>query len=409
MSCNKINKKSYAVSMVGTALEYYDMSLYGFMAPILVSIFLPTVDPLNALIITFLLYPIGLISRPFGAILIGRIGDKFGRKKALTIGIFGMAAATGIIGLLPTYKEIGIAAPILFTACRVMQSFFVAGEYNGGAIYILEHAEAKKKGHISGLYCAYTVSGILAASAVCTAVTYLPEGYWRLPYLFGFVTGIFGFYIRMHAQESPEFIKYSGATQIDVKLLRNHMKKIFCAIGMAAFFGALYTMPALLMTSIVPLITKLSAQNVMEINTITLFIYMCMLPVSGLVADKIGFNRSMTMAAIATAVLTIPLIQLLSKGSIYDVFQAKAIFAVLSAWFIGPFHALVQSLFKINHRYRLISLTYSIGAQIGGAMPGISLWLWKETGNTMYIGLVLIIWAIIGAICSLLSRTEMIE
>jgi MHS family proline/betaine transporter-like MFS transporter len=374
------------------------------MAPILISIFLPNIDPLNALIITFLMYPIGIISRPIGAIIIGRIGDILGRKKALTIAIFGMAFSTGIIGLLPTYKEIGIAAPILFTICRIMQNFFVAGEYNGGAIYLLEHAKHANKGYISGLYCAYTVSGIIAAAAASMAVSYLPEGYWRLPYLVGFITGIFGFYIRIKALESPEFLTSKDSSKMNFQLLKDHTKKITYVIGIAGFFGALYTMPALLMTSFVPLVTDLTTKTVMGINTITLVIYMCMLPLSGMLADKIGFSRSMMIAAITTGLLTTPLIKLLSYGSIQNVFIAKAIFAVLSAWFIGPFHALAQSLFKVSHRYSLISLSYSIGSQIGGFMPGLSLWLWKYNNNITSIGFVLIIWALIGGLCCFLSK-----
>jgi MHS family proline/betaine transporter-like MFS transporter len=133
---------------------------------------------------------------------------------------------------------------------------------------------------------------------------------------------------------------------------------------------------------------------------------MGMLPVAGLIADKIGIARSMTIAAIVTASLTIPLFTLLSGGSILEVFLAKVGFAMLSAWFIGPFHALVQSMFLVRNRYSLISLNYSIGAQVGGAMPGLSLLLWKQTNNIMSIAAILIFWALVGALCCLFSKKE---
>src|SRR5690606_12627572 len=124
------------------ALEYYDMSLYGLMAPLLISIFLPGVDKLDALILTFVMTPISIIVRPIGAVVIGRIGDIYGRKRALLISIGGMAAVTGMIGALPDYQSIGYLAPISFVIFRSLQGFFLAGEYNGAAIFSLEHSDA---------------------------------------------------------------------------------------------------------------------------------------------------------------------------------------------------------------------------------------------------------------------------
>jgi MFS transporter, MHS family, proline/betaine transporter len=400
--------RSYIVSMFGTALEYYDSSLYGFMAPILISVFLPHLNPLDALIISFLAYPVSIVSRPIGAIIIGRIGDIWGRKKALTISIFGIATVTGIIGILPTYKEIGISAPIIFTLMRSLQSFFIAGEYNGGAIYLLEHNKNKNIGYISGLYCAFTVSGILSAALMSTIVSHLSEDFWRLPYILGFLTGLFGFYIRSKAKESPEFIHSTTRVKINFKLINENYKKITCIIGIAAFFGVLYTMPAFLMTSLVPIISTISNSQTMLINSSSLFIYMLLLPISGYIADKIGLSRSMLLAAIATTILALPLFQLLLSGSILTVFIVKTIFAVLSAWYIGPFHALVQSMFNVSTRYSFISFSYSIGSQVGGSMPGISLWVWKMTNNINLVALILIFWTIIGA-ASILYRSRTIK
>ena len=409
MSSNKVNQKSYFIAMMGTTLEYYDMSLYSFMAPILITQFLPNLDPLTALILAFAMYPLSIFSKPIGALVIGRIGDKLGRKKALTTAIFGIALTTGIIGCLPTYHQIGIAAPILFTLCRIMQKFFGAGEYNGGAIYLLEHMKEEKKGYISGLYCAYTVLGIILAAIVSTIVSYLPLSYWRLPYFIGFFTGIFGFYIRAKAIESPEFVHSETYSLLNYDLIRSNIKKIVSVIGMAAFFGCLYTIPAILLTSLVPLISNLSSSTVMFINVITLFIYMICLPISGYIADKIGLTKSMIAASLATIITTLVFIKLLYSNSLFTILMVKSIFAIISAWYIGPFHAAVQSMFTVNTRYRLISLSYSIGSQIGGAMPAVSLFIWKKSQNLMFIGFVLIFWATIGAISCFVARKIQID
>lgn len=409
MHSNKISKRAYAVSMFGTALEHYDTSLYGFMAPILVAIFLPDIDPLNALIISLISYPVGILSKPLGAIIIGAIGDRFGRKKALTIAISGTAISTGMIGLLPGYDDIGIAAPLLFVACRLVLGFFSAGEYNGGAIYILEHAKDGKKGYVSGLYCAYTVSGILVAAAVSTVISYLPQGYWRVPYLLGFITGAFGFYIRMKAHESPEFLSKKTSSNLSWSLIKAYSKQIICIVGVAGLFSSLYTLPTLLLTAFVPLVTTLTIQTVMVINSASLVIYMMMLPVSGWLADRFGLARSMIAAIIATMLLSYPLIALLPDGSFLEVFLVKAIFAILTAWFVGPFHALAQAAFHVSTRYSLISLGYTVGSQIGSITPGLGLWLWKQTGNVSSISILLVFWSLVGLMSCIMLKKRTID
>jgi MFS transporter, MHS family, proline/betaine transporter len=394
---NHINKKNYFVAMIGTALEYYDMSLYGFMAPMLIAQFLPSFDPFTALILTFAAMPLSILSKPLGAIIIGGIGDKMGRKKALTVAIFGISLSTGVIACLPTYHHIGIAAPILFTLCRMMQKFFGAGEHNGAAIYLLEHVRKENRGYISGKYCAYVTLGIILAALMSSIVSYFDLS-WRWPYFIGLLTGIFGFYIRANALESPEFIASKDDASLNFKIVKNNLKKCFCIIGMSAFFGCLYTIPAILITSLVPLITNLSAEKVMLINVVTLLIYMICLPISGYFADQIGLRKSMISAAIATIVATLGMIKLLASDSLANILLVKTIFAIISAWYIGPFHAKVQVMFSVNTRYRLVSVSYCIGSQIGGAMPAVSLYLWQKSHNLMLIGGVLIFWAIIGAI-----------
>ncbi len=388
-------------AMIGTTLEYYDMSLYGFMAPLLVSVFLPTFDPINALLITFILTPISIIVRPFGAFIIGKIGDKHGRKKALVISITGMAIATGLIGLLPTYHTAGFVAPTLFIILRSMQGFFVAGEYNGGAIFVLEHTK-NRKGFISGVYCMYTVVGILSAAAIATLVSYLtkylPNTYWRIPYIFGFLTGVLGLYIRKCITESPEFLKYEGESEVSVKHIISKYKTILILIGIASFFSALYCLPTILMNSLLPFATPYKLSTIMAINTSTTILYMLLLPVFGHIADKLSLNRSMSIASIIILLSSYPLISLISYQKLEYIIIMKSCFAIITAWFIAPFHAWAQSMFHTKERYTAISFGYSIGSQIGGLMVPFSLWVWKNTGSLVAIYAILMFFATIALI-----------
>lgn len=394
----KTRNKATIAAMIGTALEYYDMSLYGLMAPLLVSIFLPTFDPLNALIMTFVFTPISIIVRPLGALMIGRIGDKYGRKQGLIISIGGMAIVTGIIGFLPTYHQIGLAAPILFLILRSLQGFFLAGEYNGGAIFVLEHGDEKRKGFLSGLYCAYTIVGILFATIIVTIISYLPKEYWRIPYILGFITGVIGLYIRGYISETPKFLKYKNIDNITFKEMLRKYRLIFISIGVSGFLAALCTMPTILMNSFLPLVTSCKLSTIMSINSAATILFMIMMPIFGHISDKISFNKSMNIAAVIILLASYPLISLISYNTISAIIIMKMSFSVINAWFVAPFHAWIQSLFHTKERYTAISFSYSVGYQLGGLVVPLSLFMWKKTSSLASIYLIVMFWALVAMI-----------
>ena len=404
---NSIKKKktnATVAAMIGNALEHYDMSLYGFMVPLLISIFLPNVEILNALILTFIFSPISIIIRPIGAIAIGRIGDTYGRKMALIVSIGGMSITTGAIGLLPGYTSIGLWAPILFLVFRSLQGFFIAGESCGGAVFVLEHTE-ERKGYLSGLYCSYAVVGMVAAALMATLTTYLPKEFWRIPYLVGSMTGIVGFYIRTNAKETPKFLKYKHVKPLRTRALITQYKSIFTGVGVSGLFSALYLLPVYLMNSLLPLITSFKLPTIMSINSGTTILYMLTLPLFGKLADRLSITKSMLIASLAVMFLSYPLISLISYDNLWYIILMKSCFALLAAWFCAPFYAWMHSLFHTKERYTSISLSYSIGGQLGGSMVPLALWLWKSTENLASIYGILILWAAISAISLAYSRS----
>lgn len=179
----KYYSKKYIPAILGTAIEYYDVSLYGYMAPILVQLFLPNVNKLSAFFYYFGFEVIAAICQIFGAYFFGKIGDTQGRKKAMYYSAIGTSFITFGIAIIPTNDNFGIFAAVMFISCRAMQSFFLGGEYNGGAIYCLEHEEdIKKRSLVSGLYGASTVLGVLIAAVVATSIMYFGKEYFRLAY-----------------------------------------------------------------------------------------------------------------------------------------------------------------------------------------------------------------------------------
>ncbi|MBT5653959.1 MAG: MFS transporter, partial [Alphaproteobacteria bacterium] len=181
-------RKSTAAALIGNILEHYDSALYGFLAPILAPLFFPSDDLIISLMLAYALLPLGIISRIGGSLIFGRMGDKQGRKRALSLSIFGMAIITGSMGLLPTYDTVGMWAPAGLALCRILQGLFASGESLGGAQFLLEHHGEAKKGLLSSLYSASTILGILGASAAVVLLTYFSLN-WRYLYGVGFMTG----------------------------------------------------------------------------------------------------------------------------------------------------------------------------------------------------------------------------
>ncbi len=388
----KTNPKIAA--MVGTALEYYDMSLYGMMLPILINIFLPNLEKIQALMLSSVLLPLSMLSRPLGAIILGRIGDQMGRKNALIISITGMAIVTGLTALIPSYESIGVFAPIIFIIFRVFQSFFVAGEYNGGAIFVLEHSRREQRGYISGLYCFYTVIGISSAALVTSIISYFPDEYWRVPYLLGSLIGFFGIYLRKNIEETPEFIAAKKVHAVPLMEIAKKWKIIFLSIFVASFFSMLYVLPTIFMNSFIPLVTQYKTSTILTVNSFTTFIYMISLPIMGKFADKLTISRSMKFAAISVILLCYPLLSLIKFNDLKYIILMKTCFALLTAWYVGPFHAWIQDSYTTKERYTAISFCYSIGSQLGNLIMPLGLFLWQSTESYLALSTPIIFFAV---------------
>lgn len=394
---NKLTRKYPSLpAMIGTALEYYDASLYWFMAPLIAHLFWPDAHPTLAVVYSLGIMSIAIISSPLGALVFGKIGDRFGRKNALIFSISGMMITTLLMAFMPTYTTVGILAPILLTCARTLQDFFSAGEYNGGAIYSLEHSSRKNSGTVSGIYCAFAVSGIFLASVASACITATSIDYWRTPYLLSIITALIGIYLRRFATETPEFIQLSQPAKNPLKkisliqAIKTHKKHALCTMAIALFFSVIYTLPALFLNALVPMVSQLSHFESFSLNSISLLIYLVALICGGMLADKMGITRSMQLCTVITAILAVPLFRMLVDAPLMHVFIIKAILAILGGWFIGPIHAWFQQQFPSWCRYRLISLCYCIGSEIGGITPSLTLWLWHKHHNINIPGYILI-------------------
>lgn len=395
----KYFNKFYMPAMLGASIEYYDIALYGYLAPVLVTVFLPHLPKTTAYFVYFSLEFFAALCQVLGARFFGNIGDRQGRKKAMYYAMLGTSCATFAISILPTYHLIGILSTILFATARAIQSFFLGGEYNGGAIYCLEHEKDHRKyGLISGLYCALTVTGIIAASLIATTVHALGSDYFRIAYAISFLLALGIYHIRRRIKETPEYLQ-TKIHRDDIKERASDKSTIrygllSIAIG-SLFFGVLYGVPTRLFNALIPLAVGADGQTIMILNTVFLVVYMILLIVFGTASDRFGIVEVMRTAAIGTIILTYPLMVLIETKSFPALILAKAIFAALTAGFIGPFHAWAQSFFQANSRYQNISTAYAGGKCCSTLLLAGSILLYEHTQSLSSIGIVLILTAIL--------------
>jgi MFS family permease len=241
------SRRAVVAAGIGTLIEGYDLLIYGYLASSLAGQFFPAGDPTAALLNTFAIFALGFVVRPLGGVVFGHVGDRLGRRTALITSILLMAIATLGIGVLPPYRTIGVAAPILLLICRLLQGFSIGGEYVGANIMVLEHSAVGRSGRTVSVnqVAAYLGAAAAAATSLLLASTLTPEqlaGWgWRLPFLAAVPLGLVGLYLRARVPESPALPAARDARPgLPVLVLSQHVEPLYardllasgeCAIG----------------------------------------------------------------------------------------------------------------------------------------------------------------------------------
>ena len=333
--------------MLGASIEYYDIALHGYMAPVLVPIFFPFLDTTTTYFAYFLFEFIAAIFQLLGANLFGSFGDKRGRKSAMFNSMLGISTATFTICLAPTYQQIGIISTVLFLILRVLQRFFLGAEYNGGAIYCLEHEnDTKQHVVVSSLYCAFTVLGIILASVIAIICNKMGSEYFRIAYGFSLLLTVLILVLRKTIAETPVYPNKRKNVQLtsDYK----SQKPIFKIIVASLFFGLIYGIPTKALNELLPTSLEISSNAIMLLNTLTLFLYGGLLIFAGIVSKKYSAQKLMLTVAFIASILSYPLILILSTKSWYAIIFIKIILTILAAFLLR--HSM------LGHRYN-VSLT----------------------------------------------------
>jgi MHS family metabolite:H+ symporter-like MFS transporter len=427
-------RKAAISGWLGTAMEFMDFQLYSLAAAIVFNeIFFPDVSPAIGLIAAMGTYGVGYVARLAGAIYFGRMGDRIGRKKVLFITIALMGASTTLIGFLPTYAQIGIAAPALLVLLRLFQGFGAGAEIAGATTMLAEYAPAKKRGVIASLVSLGTNTGTLAATglwAVLLAVLsdeQLLSWGWRLPFLFSFVLMLFAIWVRTHLKESPVFEGRADVTDEGVALTRAELeaaaakekeasvleaalkqrkgRAFFIALGLrfgqAGNSGLIQTfLVGYLATTL--LLDRSIATNAILISSIVGF---ATVPVVGLLGDRFGRRPIyMTLTAIS-AVLAFPLINLIQQGNTVALTISMILLHNLAVLGLFSLESVTMAeLFGARTRFTQLALSKEIGGILATAIgPVVAAALTAATGSWWPIAAMLVVYSLITLVSAAVS------
>lgn len=401
MALLSAKKKAVISGMLGNGLEWYDYALYGHMSLIISKLFLPKDDP-NALTITFLIFASGFIVRPLGAILFGRLGDKYGRKKALVASMILMAIPTGVIGLLPTYASIGIAAPILLLLIRMLQGLSLGGAYSGSISYVVEHADANQRSTVGCVIKVSLVIGFLCGALVSTVIANVigEEAFgiwgWRLPFFIGVLIGVVGYYIRHHGEESPVYEHAKKHGHLSPNPVRDtftlHFPKMLRAFTLYLFVTIPFYIIAIYMIAFSTKYLGLTEDKALLANTISMACMMVLIYPAARMGDKIGRKPVLMWAIIAMLAFLYPAAKLLETQDFTNIVIALSVMAMILGWYLATIPAVLVEIFPTSIRATGMALAYNFCAILGGLSPAASEWLIKSTGNSESI-----FWLIVAA------------
>lgn len=385
--------------LIGNSLEFYDFTLCGVFIAILGKNFFPSGDDFAALLGGIFAFSAAFWTRPLGALLFGYIGDKYGRKQALTFSVLFMGVPTLIIGLLPTYASIGLIAPCILLGCRLMQGLCTGGEYNGAAVFALEHMKAKP-GMISGLISASCVVGAVSATLMAYIVTnFLTfEQAWRIPFYLGACVAVVGYILRKRAMETTEFIKRKPIKGLPiVEIIKNHPKQYALAIASGAFNGILsYTLFGFLNLYLTQYI-GVKETGSLFFNIFGLFAFMICCPIFGRISDKISPYHSMILASVVAIFSSWIGFFLLQYGSVEEIITGQIFIGIGVGSFVGPSHIFLQKQFLPEVRYTGVASGFSIGMAITGGTTALMMtYVLKQThlllAPAIYISVAALLW-----------------
>lgn len=376
--------RNIASGAIGNTLEWYDFAIYGYFATSIGRLFFPTEDPVAQVLAAFGIFAIGYVMRPLGGVIIGYIGDRVSRRAALNVSIVAMASSTFVIGVLPGYETIGVAAPILLTACRMLQGLSVGGEYTTSLVFMVENAPRNRRGLNGALGCCGAVLGILLGSATGALLAAfmsaedLQEWGWRIPFIFGLVIGLAGIVLRRRVDHGAK--PTADPENPLLETMKTQRKVVLQIMALTASNAIPFYLLFVYIVSWLELVNKMPPEKSLVINTVSMVALIPIQLIAGSISDRIGRKPVLIAASVAAIVFSVPLFHGMYQQSMVMIQLSQLCFALIAGTYLGVMPAFMVELPAAQVRSTTIALGYNLTAGvIGGFTPFAAAWLIHRT------------------------------
>ena len=388
-----------AASSIGTALEWYDFTVYNIMAALVFNhVFFPSFDPLVGTILAFSTYAVGYISRPLGGFVFGHLGDVAGRKAVLIITLVIMGVTTALMGLLPGYATWGIWSPVLLVALRFVQGIALGGEWAGAVLLSMEHGDADKRGRNASFAQVGPSCGTLIGTGFITLVTVMMSADqfqawgWRIPFLLSLLLVIFGLWLRRGVEETPTFVAMQAAEKTTHTPLKEvfvkYPKQLLIAGGSRIGSDVLYALVVVFTLTYVTTVLQLPRPLALMATMLGAIGNAITVPMFGALSDKWGRRPVYITGAVLAIIWSFVFFVLLDSTQPVLIVLAVIGGLLIHAIMYGPQAAFVTEQFPSHVRYAGSSLAYTLAGIVGGGFaPLIITTLFKEMGSTLWVSL----------------------
>lgn len=407
-------KRPIIAACIGNGIEWMDYAMYGFLAPVLGAVFFPSDNPTTQLLTAFATFALAFVVRPFGSMIFGPMGDRIGRKKTLAAIIILMSGATFLIGCLPTYAAIGVAAPILLILLRLLQGLSAGGETGTAYTFLAEYAPEKRRGFFTSFGNVSAFIGALFGSSLVT-VGFLTLGDsgmeswgWRVPFLLAGPLGLVGLYLRLKIEETPEFQAIEGEQELEKAPLREAVRNHWRAMIRCGLVGAMhgvgfYTVLTYLPSFLSKIATIGSAAAFIG-SSVALIAAIITLPFVGSLSDRIGRRPVIIATCCAYILLAYPIFYMLSTGNLVAALAALAVLGVIFGSYASAPFAFMAEMFPAKVRVSCYSLGFNIfSALLAGPTAFIAVYLVDRTGSGTAPAFYVMFVAVLALIATLLS------